>query len=126
MNRAFIHREELEKDHYVQQASSNKYWFNFYAGKLENYKSKNERLCLIIFGDKHLEDDFFSIPFAYMAHLFRSDNMNRKRGSARWVGNIVAGDYLRIPPYEVPIHQFRGLLPGEIPEHYFAPRPADL
>lgn len=52
----------------------------------------------------HLEDDFFSIPFAYVAHLFRSDNMNQQSGSVRWGGDIVPDDRLRISPREIPIH----------------------
>lgn len=88
----YDHRESIEKRHYVRQATSRRYWFDFHSRKLQGYCHRfGNDFCLVIYGSTET-DDAYIIPYSTASGVFTSETVDQR---SRWIGNIV-NDLLRL------------------------------
>ncbi len=64
------HFKELRKRHYVRNARTPTYWFDFQSSKVESYRQRyGDNFCLIVNGsDSH--DDAYIMPYNEVKKLF--------------------------------------------------------
>jgi putative restriction endonuclease len=118
MNIILNSRAALKLNHYIRKADpEQKYWFDFSESTLLKYiEKKNSEFCLIIFGDKDKESDYYSIPFGCVEHIFTKPFMSKDKDPARkrWVGTI-SNHKLHITNYPevLDIKKYYGFPPEE-------------
>jgi hypothetical protein len=110
-------RRFLENRHHIRRANNGTYWFQCYKDNIEFYRGRyNDDFYLIIVGSDQKVDDYYIIPFNYVKHLFRSDNINTSGNKPRWCGDIKFNHYClwlkHNDPYDKypDVRQFRGNL----------------
>jgi hypothetical protein len=81
----YENRNSLAERHYVRQAKSGRYWFDFYSKKLEAYRKRyGENFCLIIVGSE-ITDDAYIIPYRAAQRVFVPEALDHRR---RWIGTV--------------------------------------
>jgi hypothetical protein len=79
----------LENRHHIRRANNRTYWFQCNKDDIEYYRGKyKDDFFLIIVGSDQKVDDYYIIPFNYVKHLFRLDNINTTGTKPRWCGDI--------------------------------------
>jgi len=123
MNWALKNRSTLNKQgNYTHRANSKlqngeqQYFLNLRPKKMERLKVRTDgQLNIIVIGRKHLEFDYFIIPFSTVSHLLTKETLDPRK---RWLINIIRDEFTL----------FRGGVPGEsvnVSNCYRANHPAD-
>src|SRR6266700_7960291 len=78
------HRAQLEARHYITTARTCTHWYNFYAGKVNEYRQLyGDNFCLVINCSlKH--DDAYVLPFKDVKESFSPEYLNGNR----WIGTV--------------------------------------
>jgi len=80
-----LHRETLERRHYVIDATLDTMFFNFWEGRFTHYIGLyHYDFCLVINGSV-TTDHAFILPFKDFRDFFTHDYLDARH---RWVGNI--------------------------------------
>ncbi|MCU0785735.1 MAG: hypothetical protein MUF81_17165, partial [Verrucomicrobia bacterium] len=79
------HRARLSERHYITDATSGTHWYNFYAGKLTEYRRMyGDDFCLVI-NCSETHDSAYVLPFKDVKEMFSPEYLN----GTRWVGNVI-------------------------------------
>jgi len=79
------HRAKLGKRHYITKATSGTHWYNFFAGRLDEYRQTyGDEFCLVI-NCSDDQDTAYVLPFKEVKEMFSPEYLN----GARWVGNVI-------------------------------------
>ena len=79
------HRAKLSKRHYITNATSGTHWYNFFAGRLDEYRQTyGDEFCLVI-NCSNDQDTAYVLPFKEVKEMFSPEYLN----GARWVGNVI-------------------------------------
>ena len=97
---------DIRRRHYLRNATTSDYWFDFIVSRLHWYHSRfGEDFCLIINGS-YTNDDAYIIPWQAASKVFTDDALAAD-GRGRWIGTIKnsmltlrpSGNYLYVAAY---------------------------
>lgn len=87
-------QDTLSQRHYIRNARTRTYWFDFTAGQVESYRRRyGNDFCLVLNGSDEV-DDAYILPYAEVSAFFDpalTDDRNR------WIGTV-RNDVIRLSP----------------------------